>query len=222
MSAKNSAEFHANHIRLPLPGTASDVLAGPLPGTDRQGDLAWLEFSSAVDMQRNYTAVVVETPTELPSAWVDADDVTVPGFGEGLPRAALELAREHGLGLSTHGRKACVYLAAPVGREAGRAAPQSRPSCRTRWRLPTRWARANSALAEPVPGLRVQLLGERQHLGRFDPEHGPGILACAEAAIANLEVPDAAVLRLTGVGEPLQSIVVGDWTAIPSTTTSRP
>ena len=86
MSAKDSAEFHANHIRLPLPGTASDVLTGPLPGTDRQGDLAWLEFSSAVDMQRNYIAVVVETPTELPSAWVDADDVTVPGFGEGLAR----------------------------------------------------------------------------------------------------------------------------------------
>jgi hypothetical protein len=115
MSAKDSAEFHANHIRLPLPGTASDVLAGPLPGTDRQGELAWLEFSSAVDMQRNYNAVVVETPAELPSAWVDVDDVTVPGFGEGLPQAALELASEHGLGLSTHGREACVYLATPPG-----------------------------------------------------------------------------------------------------------
>ena len=124
MSAKDSAEFHANHIRLPLPGTASDVLTGPLPGTDRQGDLAWLEFSSAVDMQRNYTAVVVETPAELPSAWVDADDVTVPGFGEGLPQAALELAREHGLGLSTHGRKACVYLATPLG--DGRVAERRR------------------------------------------------------------------------------------------------
>ena len=145
-SVKQFAEKHANERegrgrvpREPHPpaaaGTASDVLTGPLPGTDRQGDLAWLEFSSAVDMQRNYAAVVVETPTELPSAWVDADDVTVPGFGEGLPARRPRSSRApHGLGLSTHGRKACVYLAAPVGTGAGRAAPQSRPSCRMRWR----------------------------------------------------------------------------------------
>src|SRR5687767_9120889 len=50
MSPKDTAEFHANHIRLAMPGTASDVLEGPLPGSDRQGELAWLEFSSAVDM----------------------------------------------------------------------------------------------------------------------------------------------------------------------------
>ena len=115
MGAKDCAEFHANHIRLPMPGTASDVLTGTLPGTDRQGDLAWLEFSSAVDMQRSYSAVVVETAGDLPSAWVDADDVTIPGFGDGLAPGALTLAAEHGLGLSTNGREACIYLATPPG-----------------------------------------------------------------------------------------------------------
>lgn len=115
MEAKDAAEFHANHIRLPLPGTASDVLTGPLPGTGRAGDLAWLEFSSSVDLQRNYNAVVMEVDRELPSLWVDADDVTIPGFGEALASAALELARESGLGVSTAGRKACVYLASSPG-----------------------------------------------------------------------------------------------------------
>jgi hypothetical protein len=115
MEPKDAAEFHANHIRLPLPGTASDVLAGTLPGTDRPGELAWLEFSSAVDIQRNYNAVVVDTGRALESAWVDADDVTVPGFGEGIPPAALELARQGRFGVSCEGTKACVYTSMPQG-----------------------------------------------------------------------------------------------------------
>ncbi len=115
MRPKDAAEFHANHIRLPLPGTASDVLTGPIPGAGRDGDLAWLEFTSAVDMQRNYNAIVVETGRELPSLWVDADDVTVPGFGDGLAPAALELARAAGLGVSTAGGKACVYMGSAQG-----------------------------------------------------------------------------------------------------------
>jgi hypothetical protein len=115
MEIKDPAEFHANHIRLPLPGTASDVLTGPLPGTSTPGDLAWLEFSSAVDLQRNYNAVVIETDRELPSLWIDADDVTIPGFGEQLAPAALEAARTHGYGISTAGREACVYLGSAPG-----------------------------------------------------------------------------------------------------------
>jgi hypothetical protein len=115
MEVKDSAEFHAKHIRLPLPGTASDVLTGTLPGTAVAGDLAWLAFSSSVDIQRNYAAVVIETDRELPSMWVDADDVTVPGFGGELAPAALEAARSHGYGVSTAGRKACVYLGSPPG-----------------------------------------------------------------------------------------------------------
>jgi hypothetical protein len=66
-------------------------------------------------MQRNYNAIVVEVERELPSAWVDADDVTIPGFGEDLPRAALEAARSSGFGVSTAGRKACVYIAGAQG-----------------------------------------------------------------------------------------------------------
>ena len=115
MEVKDSAEFHANHIRLPLPGTAGDVLSGPLPGTGTSGDLAWLEFSSAVDLQRNYIAAVIESDRELPSLWIDADDVTIPGFGGELAPAALEAARSHGYGISTAGRTACVYLGSPPG-----------------------------------------------------------------------------------------------------------
>lgn len=127
MQPKDAAEFHANHIRLPLPGTATDVLTGPLPGSGRRGDLAWLEFSSSVDMQRNYNAVVIERERDLPSLWVDADDVTVPGFGEGLAPAALQAAAAAGYGLSCSGRKVCVYsggataaMAPPSGAEVER------------------------------------------------------------------------------------------------------
>ena len=115
MSAKDAPEFHANHIRLPLPWTASDVLEGPLPGTDRRGELAWLEFSSAVDVQRNYNAVVVAGERDLPARWVDADDVTIPGFGDAVPEDALAVALAHGLGFSSHGRQTCVYRAMPPG-----------------------------------------------------------------------------------------------------------
>jgi hypothetical protein len=116
MEPKDAAEFHANHVRLPLPGTANDALTGPLPGANgATGDLAWLEFSSLVDMQRNYNAVVLEGERDLPSLWVDADDVTVPGFGAELAPAALEAARADGYGISTAGRKVCVYGAKPPG-----------------------------------------------------------------------------------------------------------
>ncbi len=115
MEPKDPAEFHANHIRLPLPGTASDVLTGRLPGTDQEGELAWLEFSSTVDVQRNYNAIVIERDRELPALWVDSDDVTVPGFGDGLAPAALDAARQSGYGVSTADRKACVYMSSPQG-----------------------------------------------------------------------------------------------------------
>lgn len=115
MGVKDPAEFHANHIRLPLPGTASDVLTGRLPGSHQAGDLAWLEFSSEVDLQRNYNAVVLERDRELPSLWVDSDDITVPGFGEDLTEEALALARDARYGISTAGRKVCVYKGSPPG-----------------------------------------------------------------------------------------------------------
>jgi hypothetical protein len=110
MEPKATSEFHANHIRLPMPGTATDVLKGRLPCTDRQGELAWLKFSSAVDMERNYILVVMDTGRDLPSAWLDAEDVTIPGFGEGISERALELARANEYGVSSDGTKACVYF----------------------------------------------------------------------------------------------------------------
>lgn len=110
METKDAAEFHANHIRLPMPGTADDVLIGTLPGGARQGELAWLKFSSLVDMEKNYVALVVDMGRQLPSTWLDAEDVTVPGFGEALSEHALEIAQTNGFGISTDGSKACVYI----------------------------------------------------------------------------------------------------------------
>lgn len=110
MEQEDAAEFHANHIRLPFPGTADDVLTGTLPGTQRAGELAWLKYSSLVDMEKNYVAVVIDTGHELGSAWLNSEDVTVPGFGENLSESALAIAREHNFGVSTDGTKACVYI----------------------------------------------------------------------------------------------------------------
>ena len=110
METKDAAEFHANHIRLPMPGTADDVLIGTLPGGARQGELAWLKFSSLVDMEKNYVALVVDMGRQLPSTWLDAEDVTIPGFGEALSEHALEIAQTNGFGISTDGSKACVYI----------------------------------------------------------------------------------------------------------------
>ena len=115
MQPKASAEFHANHIRLPLPGTASDVLEGPLPGSGRPGELAWLEYSSAVDLHRNYNAAVLEVEADLPATWIDVDDAGVPGFGEELPAAAREAARAGGYGIATAGRELCVYRSGTPG-----------------------------------------------------------------------------------------------------------
>ena len=114
MQPEASAEFHANHIRLPMPGAAEDVLRGPLPGTTREGELAWMQFSSLVDLERNYVGVIIDAGRRLESAWVDVEDVTIPGFGEGLDPQALALARDHGYGISTEGTKVCVYAKGPA------------------------------------------------------------------------------------------------------------
>ena len=159
MEVKDAAEFHANHIRLPLPGTASDVLTGTLPGTGTPGDLAWLEFSSAVDLQRNYSAVVIETDRELPSVWVDADDVTIPGFGDELAPAALEAARAHGYGISTAGTQGVRLPGlATRDRRAGRRASASRSCAAGRSRSsapserPRRRTSGQSPFSLPQPG----------------------------------------------------------------------
>ena len=60
LEVERPADFHSRHLRLPLPGTATSVVSGALPGSGRQGSLCWIEYSSEVDMQRNYLAVVCE------------------------------------------------------------------------------------------------------------------------------------------------------------------
>jgi hypothetical protein len=103
------AEFHSSHIRLPLPGTATDVARGPLPGGERSGHLAWIEYSSPVEMQSDYLAAVADFDRDLPSAWIDDQDIGVPGFEADLPAPAVDAARAEGWGISSGGRSACVY-----------------------------------------------------------------------------------------------------------------
>ncbi len=110
METTPPADFHSSHITLPLPGTATDVASGMLPGTERRGHLAWIEFSSDVDIQRDYLAAIGELSREVPSAWIDEEDIGVPGFEAALPGAALAAARDAGWGISAGGRSACVYM----------------------------------------------------------------------------------------------------------------
>ncbi len=109
MTYEPPAEFHTRHIALPLPGTAGEVATGTLPGTSAQGSIAWIAYSSDVDMERNYAAIVTETRSEQGVNWVDADDVGIAGFGEELPAPVLEIVRNAGYGISTAGRTVCVY-----------------------------------------------------------------------------------------------------------------
>jgi hypothetical protein len=103
------ATFHTRHLTLPFPGTATQVVAGSLPG-GREGHLAWLEFSSEVDMPKEYVALVCETASQLPTAWVDAEEIGIGGFGDEIAPAALEQARLAGYGIATAGRTANVYM----------------------------------------------------------------------------------------------------------------
>jgi hypothetical protein len=111
METESPASFHARNIGLPLPGAASDVATGTLPGTKRRGSVAWISFSSDVDMERNYVAVVGEVEGGgLPTAWVDAGEAAVPGFGGEIPKGALDKAAPGGYGVSTAGDTACIYF----------------------------------------------------------------------------------------------------------------
>jgi len=102
--------FHSAHIALPLPGTATDVASGTLPRSTRIGHLAWIEFSSTVDVQRDYLAAIIDLRHDVPSAWIDEEDIGVPGFDADLPPSALEAARAMGCGISAGGRSACCYM----------------------------------------------------------------------------------------------------------------
>ena len=113
LTVDTPAAFRSRHLRLPLPGTATSVVTGSPPGLGRHGELAWIEYSSEVDMQRNYLALVTEPAKPLPAAWIDAEDVGAAGVGEELPNGAIERARAGGFGISTAPGAVCVYLLLP-------------------------------------------------------------------------------------------------------------
>lgn len=110
LGEESPADFHARYIGLAMPGAATSVASGSLPGGDREGSLAWLEYSSEVDMEREYVALATAVDRDLEPGWVDPEDVGVPGAGEEIPRAAVERCAALGLGIATSRRAACVYM----------------------------------------------------------------------------------------------------------------
>lgn len=112
LEAESPANFHARYIGLAMPGAAVSTARGPLPGTGRDGSVAWLEFTSDVDVQHEYVAMVIPLarPGSLPERWVDHIDVGVQAFGDGLDAGALEEAAVLNLGVSTSRDAACVYM----------------------------------------------------------------------------------------------------------------
>ncbi len=113
LELESPAQFHARYIGLAMPGAAVSAARGRLPGIEREGSVAWLEFTSFVDMEHSYVAVVLparSSGSRLPERWVDEGDVGVQAFGEGLAAAALERAAGGGYGLSTSAAGVCVYL----------------------------------------------------------------------------------------------------------------
>jgi hypothetical protein len=112
MEPESPAHFHARYIGLAMPGAATTTARGRLPGTDRDGSVAWLEYTSIVDVEHSYVAIVLPLarPGSLPERWVDHEDVGVQAFGDGLDPAALQEAAVLGLGLSTSHDGICVYM----------------------------------------------------------------------------------------------------------------
>jgi hypothetical protein len=114
MELESPAKFHARHITLPLPGAAEDVATGALPGAQRQGSVAWIAFSSPVDMEQNYVAVTAEVDARMDPVWIDAGEAAVPGYGDQLPAAVRQAAKEGGYGISSADGAACVYIRGPA------------------------------------------------------------------------------------------------------------
>ncbi len=110
LQVESPADFHARYIGLGMPGVATKAARGALPGGGREGSLAWLEFSSEVDVQKEYVAATMPTDSRLSAAWHDPEDVGVPPAAIGLPPAAIEAADASGYGLSTSARAICVYM----------------------------------------------------------------------------------------------------------------
>lgn len=110
LRTESPAEFHARYIGLAMPGAATAAATGPMPGGGREGSLAWLEYSSEVDMEREYLAMASPSEHGLGTHWLDPDDVGVPGAGAGLPAEIVNAAAAAGWGVSTSRGGVCVYM----------------------------------------------------------------------------------------------------------------
>ena len=110
LEKESPAAFHSRYIGLAMPGAATGVATGKLPGGGREGSLAWLEFSSLVDMEHEYVALATQSEARLTAGWVDPEDVGVPGAGTEIAPGALAAAAAAGYGISTSERAVCVYL----------------------------------------------------------------------------------------------------------------
>lgn len=110
LEKESPAQFHARYIGLAMPGAATGVASGPLPQGGRQGSIAWLEFSSLVDMDQEYVAVACQTEKKYEAVWVDPEDVGAPRVGEELPPEVIAATTGAGYGISTNHRSACVYM----------------------------------------------------------------------------------------------------------------
>ena len=77
LATESPADFHARYIGLAMPGAATAAAPGRAARRrGREGSLAWLEFSSEVDMEVEYAGDGdAERPRELPITWLDPDDV---------------------------------------------------------------------------------------------------------------------------------------------------
>lgn len=107
---ESPARFHARYIGLAMPGAAVGVATGSLPGGGRQGSLAWLEYSSEVDMDHEYVAMATESSRPLETEWLDPADVGGPASEILMPAAARQTAEECGFGVSTSKRGICAYM----------------------------------------------------------------------------------------------------------------
>lgn len=110
LRTESPAEFHARYIGLAMPGAATAAATGPMPGGGRDGSLAWLEYSSEVDMEREYLAMASPSEHGLGTHWLDPDDVGVPGAGAGLPAEIVSAAAAAGWGVSTSRGGVCIYM----------------------------------------------------------------------------------------------------------------
>jgi|GEM_PF-2405810 len=120
---EDPAAFHAAHIMLPLPGAATDVFSGALPGSGRPAHLLWMEYESEYYGIRYYVGISVDMKREGPDIWLDEDEVVAAASaaGSGLPAEVVSIARQSEFGISTGDDSAAIYISSTgwEGRPSG-------------------------------------------------------------------------------------------------------